>query len=635
MNLNRLALNNVLRDKWTYFAYFISSVFSICIFFCFSVVSFHPKLSVIQAGSSLSLAMLVGNVLIYCFSFIFISYSIRAFMKSREKSLGLFVIMGASNKQLNKMVFKENMIIGIAAIFTAIIIGLVFSPLFLLIGKNIMSIEGFSMYLPIMAIAITFVMFTMLFLTISLASPFFIRKNNIINLFKSDKTDEKEIKFSYFGMFIGSLIFICSIYIIIFGSKNNYVKEFMGSEIGYIVTFIGILIGGYILYRQIAIVIVSYLKKTKLYFRKTNMIIISDMKSKLRSNTNIMYLITILFSAAFYIIIFLYALSADVEESVKKINPYNFTYVSFNNDAYEEEHIKLIENTLKGKAGYEKYSYTLKFKEKTAVIMSESDYNTALRSIGSNEITLKNNEIYIVSGLSKEIPKKDINENVKAIFNKEGIEAVVVGISEKNITPSGVYTRILIVSDQMMKKFGDNEGFYSVKYYGFNISKWKEETKVSEDIISKIKSDDQVHEYTLMSTEKLYLGEKISKNIALFVGFSLSIIFIISGSSMIYFKLCTELEKECNKFKGIIKLGLSKKELSKIISTQIFIIMFVPFIISIIALYMLGITPLGQGLVKSYFTVLAVCTVIFLVLQILGYLGVNIKYKEAVLKKVM
>ena len=179
MTLNKLAFNNVVRDKWTYFAYFLSSTFSAFIFFSFAVSMFHPDLSIIESGSALSMSMMAGSVIVYSFAFMFIAYSVKSFMKSRKKTLGLFIIMGASKKQLNKMIFKENMIIGVAAIITAIIFGLVFSPLFLMVAKKIMIVEGFGMYLPIKAILLTVSMFFVLFLIISLISPIFINKEKL------------------------------------------------------------------------------------------------------------------------------------------------------------------------------------------------------------------------------------------------------------------------------------------------------------------------------------------------------------------------------------------------------------------------------------------------------------------------
>lgn len=113
MTFNHIVLQNILRDKWTYIAYFLSSVFSIFIFFSFSVSMFHPDLSIIQNGSALSLAMMAGNVLVYLFSFIFISYSVMSFMHMKQKTFGLFVIMGASKKQIKRWSFEKTCLLGL------------------------------------------------------------------------------------------------------------------------------------------------------------------------------------------------------------------------------------------------------------------------------------------------------------------------------------------------------------------------------------------------------------------------------------------------------------------------------------------------------------------------------------------
>ncbi|WP_027622953.1 ABC transporter permease [Clostridium lundense] len=629
MTLNRLALNNVLRDKWTYFAYFLSSVFSIFIFFCFSVSMFHPDLSVIQNGSTLSMAMMAGSIMVYIFSFMFISYSIRAFMKSREKTLGLFIIMGTSKKQLNRMIFKENMIIGIAAIITAIIFGIVLSPLFLMIGKKIMMLEGFAMYMPIKAILLTFVMFFILFFIISLISPIFIRKNKVINMLKSDKTDEKDMVFSLLLMTIGLLIIIALGFIFNFYNKIALIKDFVDSSVGVMLMFVVILVVLYILYTQLPILIIEAVKKERLYFKRTNMIIIADLKGKLRSNVKTMYLVTILFTGAFYAIVMLYAANTDVERVTKASYPYSYTYASLSNNNYEKQHINLIRNSIKDKDGYKEYTFTVRYKGQTygnAVVMSQSEYNDVVKAVHGNPISLKNNEIYIVSGSPKTMASSDINDDVKAVLEEQGITPKVVGVNVENITPEGYFGKINVLDDEMVK------GFDTIKVYGFNIDNWKEEGEVTENLRSKIKGDNE-YKFGFFSAEELFVTEKNSKNLMFYVGFFISIIFVIAACSMIYFKLFTEIEKESVKFKGIIKIGLSKKELSKVITTEIFILMFTPFLLAIAFLFAGG-WPFGSK-INSYFTVAVVCSLVFLVIQTLGYIMVSLKYKKAILKKVI
>lgn len=635
MTLNKLALNNVLRDKWTYFAYFLSSVFSIFIFFCFSVSMFHPDLNIIQNGSALSMAMMVGSIMIYIFSFMFISYSIRAFMKSREKTLGLFIIMGASKKQLNRMIFKENMVIAIAAIITAIIFGIVFSPLFLMIGKKIMMIEGFAMYMPIKAIVLTFVMFFILFFIISLISPIFIRKNKVINMLKADKRDEKDMVSSPLVIIIGLLIIIGFVFIFNFYNKITLLKNFIDSTIGTMSMFAAILALLYILYTQLPILIIAIVKKKRLYLRRTNMIIIADIKAKLRSNVKIMYLVTILFTGAFYSIVMLYAANADVERATKENYPYSYTYVSLSNNNYEKQHIKFIRDNIKDKSGYKEYAFTVRYKEETdrsATIMSESEYNNAIKAIGGTPISLKSNEIYIVSGSSKTMASHNINEHIQNVLEKQGVTLKVLGVSKENVTPEGYFSKINVLKDEIAASFDKKEGFDTIKVYGFNIDNWKEEGETTEHLMSNIKGDNE-YKFGFFSAQNLYETEKNSKNLMFYVGFFISVIFVIAASSMIYFKLFTELEKECVKFKGIVKIGLSKRELSNIISTQIFILMFVPFLLAITLLF--AGTWFWGNVIKSYFTVALLCSLIFLIIQISGYIMVNSKYKTAVFKKVI
>lgn len=635
MTLNKLALNNVVRDKWTYFAYFLSSMFSAFIFFSFSVSMFHPDLSIIANGSSLSMAMTAGAILVYLFSFMFISYSVRAFMKSRKKTLGLFTIMGASKKQLNKMIFNENMIIGVSAIIAAIIFGLVFSPLFLMLSKKIMLVEGFEMYVPIKAILVTFAMFFVLFLIISLLSPIFIGKEKVIKMLKSDKTDEKEIAFSLLFMIIGVLIILSCIFIFLFYNKVDALRTFMENGIGTPMMFIALLVAIYLLYVQISILIIENMKKRKMYLRRTNMVIIADIKSKLRENVKMMYLVTILFTAAFYAIVMLYAQNIDVEKNTKANFPFNYTYVSQSNNNHEIEHVKLIEETLKEKNGYKEYKYEVRSKGEDGRkgIMSLSDYNRALKGTYGKTISLEKNEVYIVSGSPDIMPANNISNEMKTVLEKEGAKPSVVGISKQNITPAGFFDTISVLNDEMLNKLDEKEVYNIVKIYSYNINGWKEEAKTTKELESKIIMEKE-YKFGFFSANELLATEKNSKNLMLYVGFFISLIFVIAASSMIYFRLITDLEKECVKFKGIVKLGLSKKELSKIISTQNFILMFVPFSVAIILLF-IGIWPLSSKLGESYFKVALLCSVTFFIIQLIGYILVNSKYKKAVFEEVV
>lgn len=637
MTLNRLALNNVIRDMWTYFAYFISSAFSVFVFFSFSVSMFHPDLSQIKNGSALSMAMMAGSILVYLFSFLFISYSIQSFMKSRAKTFGLFMITGASKKQLNSIIFKENMIIGVMAIVTAIIMGLFVSPLFLMLAKKIMHVEGFTMYAPIKAILLTVIMFFLLFLLISLISPLFIRKRKVIQMLKSDRTDEKKVVFSPFMAVLGLIMMACIVSAFYFSGNNKQITDFINSGMGAFILFGMFLVSLYILYRQLTVFILNVLRTQKMYKRSTNMLIIADMRAKLRSNVNLMYLVTILFTGAFFAIIMLYSANSNVEKDTLTVYPYSYTYVSTDDNPNELAHTQILQDTLKSKEGFKEYQFTLWNSKNLGdstrqAIMSVTEYNEAVKGINGPTISLEDQQVYVVRDPKNSVANFAISPKMNEWFESIGVVPDVLGISDQSIMPSGLIHTIYVVQDKLIQQ-AKSELNHLYHVYAYNTAHWKEETATTNQLESQLKRESDVYQFGLFIAGDLYETNKNSKNLMLYVGFFLSVMFFIAASSMIYFRLMTEKEKECLKFKGIVKLGLSRKELSTVIARQLFVLMFVPFAISI-GIVNVSISSFGDILDGSYLTFSLGFSIIFLVVQVIGYFSVLSKYKNVVFRDV-
>src|SRR5699024_2346428 len=112
--------------------------------------------------------MAVAGGIIYVFSFFFILYSMSSFLQSRKKEFGLLMIQGMSNRQIRWMVFLENMLIGLFASISGILLGLGLSKVILLIAEKLLELEGrLNFYFPRLALIVTFVSFIVLFFFIS------------------------------------------------------------------------------------------------------------------------------------------------------------------------------------------------------------------------------------------------------------------------------------------------------------------------------------------------------------------------------------------------------------------------------------------------------------------------------------
>lgn len=126
---------------------------------------------------------------------------------------------------------------------------------------------------------------------------------------------------------------------------------------------------------------------------------------------------------------------------------------------------------------------------------------------------------------------------------------------------------------------------------------------------------------------------QLQNNLTLYIGSMLCFTFILAVASFIYSRLYSELDAECKKYKGIVKIGLSKKELSSVLSKVKSLILWVPFFVALIYLW-IGIFISKRCVIVSNFPIAFWCTVVLLILQLGIYFGIDASYRRAVFRKV-
>ena len=108
---------------------------------------------------------------------------------------------GMTRSQLNRMVFLENMIIGIGAIVVGIGVGILTGKLFLMIGSRMIGIDQLPFILSIKALLLTTIAFLLLFFCISLFTTILVGVNKLIDLFQAGEKPKKEQKLLYYYRF--------------------------------------------------------------------------------------------------------------------------------------------------------------------------------------------------------------------------------------------------------------------------------------------------------------------------------------------------------------------------------------------------------------------------------------------------
>lgn len=279
MTFRQFAFNNVIRNKRLYAAYFLTSLFTVMVFFTFSIFASHPQLTGNNMDSYVSFGMNVAAGIIYVFSFFFVLYSMSSFLQSRKKEFGLLMMQGMSMKQIRSMVFLENMFIGLLATIGGIGLGLVFSKGILLIAENVLIIDNeLPFYFPTQPILLTFGCFMVLFFLISLFVSYVLRSRKLIDLIKGDKKSKGEPKAN---------LFLTILAVLLLGTGYAVALTVDGLKVivAMVPVILVVIIGTYLLFTQLSVFIIRRLKKNEnVFWYKTNMILLSDLSFRMKDN---------------------------------------------------------------------------------------------------------------------------------------------------------------------------------------------------------------------------------------------------------------------------------------------------------------------------------------------------------------
>jgi len=602
MTFWQFAFKNVSRNSKAYFAYFVSSAFSIMVFFSFTVYAYHPRLQSVQSFQERDPLMNLAStaqLVIVMFSFFFLLYSIGTFLNVRKQQFGILTILGISQRQLKRLLFTENMIIGILSIFIGIQGGLVFSNFFLLVTSKLTNAKGLYLYWPTEAIIVTTVTFIILFLIVSTFTPMFIRTRKTAHLIKGNKKMPAEKRPS---ILISLFALIClGLCYYIAGYPRGYVteKNVQNGSVFFIMLSILplVVVGTYLFFSQTFLLFIYILKKRrKFYLKQINMLWISDLVARTRSNINVLFIVSMLSALAFTIIIGLFAANNNTKASVLERYPVPFTYTSEGDNSLEQKHISTIETELTtSNFQYKKYKFTVlkdTASKEDIMLMKMSDYNAIAQQLKRPEITIDSTEVYIISRHSPEL--LDLVSNPFAKQNTITLgsnkkEFHIKGFINKGIEPSFAFPHLAVVQDYVFDNMIPH--IETTVIYNYFVENWENAIVPTRNMLRVISGDArafyekhteenaQVPFFIHTATDELIYG-KGNAVAQFFIWAFLGFIFFIGAASVLYFRMYNDLTTERQKYITITKLGLTELEMFRSATIQLGILFFVPYIVA-------------------------------------------------------
>ncbi len=623
MTFRQFVANNVLRNKRLYAAYFLSSMFTVMVFFTFAIYAFHPAFIESEVNGNALYGMAVAGGIIYLFSFFFVLYSMGSFLQSRKKEFGLLTMHGMSMRQIRLMTFMENMLIGFFATVIGIGIGILFAKFILLIGENVLIIEEtLYFYIPLWPIIITFGSFMALFFVISFSVTFILRSKKIIELIKGSKQPKEEPK--------GSIVLtIIAVLLLAVGYSTALWATGLDVVLVMVPVIIVVMVGTYFLFTQVSVFVIRFLKQRKsVFWKKTNMIVLSDLSFRMKDNARTFFMVAMISTVAFSAIGTLFGLQTYLTSGMREAFPYTFTYVEYDEAEADqtEENVNRVEELLEEhhiEAEREDvtFHYYASSSDKPVLITNESTYNTLAHLIGEHPLDFGEDDLIAVEESVVMIEQyRDAEINMHPVELQNGTRPIAKQTIKSNILPN-IHAHY-IMSDPLYEQL--NTPVETERYVLWNVTSGEKEDVIT---VGEIASEEigyqlQAIDYMEYSINKMY-------GPVLFIGLFIGLVFFVSAGSFLYFRLYSDVDDDKEKFSSISKMGLTNKELKKVITRQTAILFFAPMIAALMhgAVALTALSHMfNYNLTKQSTIVLGS----FLLIQIGYYLVVRYVYTKQI-----
>lgn len=549
MNFSQFVVRNTRRNKHLYLAYFLSTLFSVMIFFTFSVLAFHPLLSS-DLDRRAQTGLLVAAVIIYAFAFFFVLYSMGVFLQSRKKEFGLLMIQGMSPLQLRKMVFIENLVIGLFATLGGILLGLGFSQIILWLSKSMIGIS-FSSYLPVKAMVVTAVAFILLFFVISFFIQFSLPKLNVRQLLTAGDLGKGNVKASLWQSLAAILLIGGGYGVALWARGATVFMVFIP------VVFV-VILGTKFLFDQLSVFVIQHLRKSeRLFWKKTNMVVFSDLAFRMKDNARSFFLVAVISTVAFAAIGTLYGVQ-DMLVGTLDRTPYELLMT----DASTKEITQVDQALTAANITNEKITFT-ETSAADKIFLTETEFNRLAVAVGEKPVKLGN--LQAVQLLNQGGVDKKVDYTAVTI-DKTDYEV----IQQQTTGAVSVYQPTFVIPDKT--QIADASQSVSTLWLT---------PEASEKALLQVGKNLTDANLPILTTS--YTRHQILQFYSpiLFIGIFIGIVFFVSAGSFLYFRLYSDMDQDIAKFRMIHKLGLAKKELRKMIYQQIGILFFTPIIVSL------------------------------------------------------
>lgn len=656
-------------NKKKYIFYFLCNSITVMVFFMFSTIYYNDKIvehPQIQYG--MNEILMIPAVALLIFTVFFISYAHSIFIKRRNKEFGLFMTLGMANRDLTKLILIENFGIALFSIVTGLLTGIVFSRLFFLILMSNVGIKDIPFQLNGKMFLYTIGLFLIVFIVAIGKSLFMIKTSELVKMLKSDRLSDREcFKNSILGILGIGIIFISMavLYIFTYEEKFNLdqtifkpIYEVSDGTLFMICT-VSLFIGLYLTVSKFGSFLLIYTKKyPNIYYRR--ILSLTSINYKFKQLKSVLLLTIIMAMVTIFYSTFTLNFYSSAEKIADEL-PYDIAFVqtATKNNFSSDEVTEIFDNYNQKILKYhliETFDYFDFHPEWNFMYRYTFMPVDTFNKVSKTKLHIDDgNYIYLISSTNSE-ENIDYTEGIYLNSREGNISLALQSIVREPIFDYRLRyynPDIILVNRADYEKLRDTLDVYTAKVHWLDINDWKKSSDVVYELEKRLHARNQItpkiEDYPIgqlspytetelfepVSKIDVYNMSRVDGGIIFFVSTFLSILFFFATFILLYLNVFTDIEQEKLKYRKLYKIGVTKREVKKVVTKELRILFFLAPAIGIMlsAVYIISIVQDSGGIFTNPILIVNFLTIggLYLLFQTIYYIFATRKFINEVI----
>ena len=574
------------RNLKVYVPYLISMTMIVAINYIFKAVEINRSLKDLPSATVTKALMQTGSTFIILVTLAFMIYVNRFLWQQRQQEMGLYSMLGMTRHNLQVLTVIEKCYLLVISLFLGTLFGIIFDRLAFLDFAHLLQIDHLSQpWIEWGAVINTIVIIGGFFLILMVIDLIKLFRLNPNELWHPQQTKiARHGKFFTFAGLLGVAVLAYAYYLTI------TVKPRISALTTFMTAVFLVVIGTYLIFIAGSIIVLKLLQKNKgYYYRPRHFIAVSGMLQRMEQNGASLATICLLCSSVLVILFTSLTMYAGINDTVNSYAPRDLTIITSQKLTAQQE------STINSVA--KKHHAQLNKPVTFTTSAPQYGYWENNRFINQGNLeNMTNQTTNTVITMSTATYNQITDKHVKLAANKaliyspakEHRGALQIGTQKYQATPiyafhyyfnpsHAIYSPIFIITN-MLPANTTTINFTGINYH-LNGSK-KAHLNFENDLQAQLHLPNQVYSSrTNLRSQltSLYGG-------IVFLGILISFALGITTTVVIYFKQITEGYEDQYRFKTMQQVGLSEKETTKSIHSQVLMAFMLPVVGAIINL---------------------------------------------------